>query len=91
MADERAHLLLAYGLTPRLLSRDLAAEYCGVAAPTFDEHIGKAVPPVEIGRRRLWDIKALDRWLDERSGLVDALPQIDDAIARLGEKSPRRR
>jgi hypothetical protein len=87
----REHVLLSYGLTPRLLSRDLAAEYCGVTPPTFDEHVATVIPPLEIGRRRLWDIRALDRYLDVRSGLVEPpLPSVGDLIHRLVEKTSKR-
>jgi hypothetical protein len=86
----REHVLLSYGLTPRLLSRDLAAEYCGVSPPTFDEHVAKQIPPIELGRRNLWDIRALDRWLDVRSGLIEApLPAVTDLIGTLGVKSAK--
>jgi hypothetical protein len=82
----REHVLLSYGLTPRLLSRELAAEYCGVSPPTFDEHIAKAVPAIEIGRRNLWDIRALDLWLDQRSGFSQqVLKPIDEWIEQLGK------
>ena len=56
------------GMTPRLLSRDAAAAYLGISAEHFTAHIVGAVIPIEIGRRVLWDVRALDRWLDERSG-----------------------
>lgn len=82
VAAER-HLLPA-GLAPRLLSRNAAAAYCGVTAETFETHVRVHVAPIEIGARRLWDIKALDRWLDERSGLVEALRPAQEWIARLG-------
>lgn len=75
---------LPAGMTPRLLSREGAAAYCGVTAETFETHVRPHVPPVEIGARRLWDVRALDRWLDERSGLIEALRPVDDWIARLG-------
>lgn len=80
----RGSLTLPAGMTPRLLSRGAAAAYCGVVAETFEEHVRPHVKPVEIGSRRLWDVKALDRWLDERSGLVESLRPVNDWIARLG-------
>ena len=58
------------GMTPRLLSREAAATYCGISPTLFDEHLAEAVPPVGIGRRKLWDVKALDHWLDAQSGLT---------------------
>ena len=63
---------LPSGMTPRLISREAAATYCGISPTLFDEHIAPAVPPVEIGRRNLWDVKRLDRWLDQQSGLAHA-------------------
>jgi len=65
MSDRR----LPDGIAPRLLSRKAAAAYCGISASLFDEHIAVAVRPVAIGRRVVWDIKALNRWLDAQSGL----------------------
>jgi hypothetical protein len=67
---ERQHL--PAGLTPRLLSRTEAAEYCGLSPSAFDQYVARGVPPLEFGRRNLWDIRALDRWLDHRSGLAHA-------------------
>jgi hypothetical protein len=59
---------LPAGMTPRLLSRDEAAAYCGISPGTFDEYVG--VPPIRFGSRRLWDRVALDWWLDRASGLA---------------------
>jgi hypothetical protein len=87
----RGPLLLPVGMTPRLLSRDAAAAYCGVVAETFEEHVRPHVRPVEIGSRRLWDIKALDRWLDERSGLAEVVRPIGDWLGELGDDRARPR
>lgn len=75
---------LPRGVTPRLLAKDAAAAYCGVTAETFEEHIRPHIAPVEIGARRLWDIKALDLWLDEQSGLAERLRPVGDYLAGLG-------
>lgn len=79
-------------LPPRLLSRDQAAEYCGgISLPLFDDTIGKEVPPIELHSRKLWDVRALDHYLDEKSGLgPPALRPVEDYISRLGTKNPRR-
>lgn len=53
----------------RLKNIDDAAAYCGVSASTFSREVRPHVPPVRIGERILFDIKALDRWLDEKSGI----------------------
>jgi hypothetical protein len=81
MGDRRS---LPIGMTPRLLARDAAAAYCGVTAETFEQHVRPYVRPIEIGARRLWDVKALDRWVDAQSGLTDALRPLDNWLAELG-------
>jgi hypothetical protein len=58
-------------MTPRLLSREAAAEYCGVSVGLFEQNVG--VTPIRgFGSRKLWDVKALDRWLDRLSEIDDA-------------------
>jgi hypothetical protein len=47
---------LPVGMTPRLLCRDAAAEYCGMSPHHFEEHVAKAVPPLQFGKRNLWDV-----------------------------------
>jgi len=63
---------------------DAAAAYCGITVQTFEHHIRPHVAPIEIGARRLWDVRALDRWLDVRSGLTDALRPVNDWLSELG-------
>lgn len=89
MTTERRALPL--GMTPRLLCKDAAAAYLGVTAETFERHVRKHVRPVEIGARCLWDVKALDRWLDQQSGLVEALIPADEWLGRLRDENPRAR
>jgi predicted DNA-binding transcriptional regulator AlpA len=48
--------------SPRLLSREAAARYMGVSPRHL--HSFSMVKPVRIGRRVLWDVRALDAWLD---------------------------
>jgi hypothetical protein len=71
------------GMTPRLLSREEAAAYCGVSPNLFEERVG--IKPVRcFGARRLWDRVALDLWLDRVSGLSPT-PGAKPSIAeRLG-------
>jgi len=61
---------LPIGMTPRLLSRVGATAYCGMSPNHFEEHVAKVIPPLHFGKRCLWDIRALDRWLDQQSGLT---------------------
>jgi hypothetical protein len=83
MTDRR----LPAGMTPRLLSRDAAAAYCGISPNHFEEHVAAAVPPVKIGERRLWDVKALNIWLDQQSGLLQPHQSIDAWAEMLGNDS----
>lgn len=65
MSEER----LPRGMTPRLLNREQAAAYCGVGPDLFERSC--PVRPVRaFGNRVLWDVAALDRWLDAESGLI---------------------
>lgn len=53
-------------LPPRGLSRDVAAQYIGVAATTFDKLVedGRAPKPRRIDGRKVWDRLALDMAFD---------------------------
>jgi hypothetical protein len=57
----------------RILDHATAAAYVGVSERTFDKLRGvyRALDPIEFGRRRVWDIRVLDNWLDEISALND--------------------
>jgi hypothetical protein len=76
---------LPRGMTPRLLSREGAAAYCGMSPNHFDAHVAKAVLPLHFGRRSLWDIKALDQWLDQQSGLTHAIRSVHEWAGMLGD------
>ena len=71
MAEARP---LPPGLTPRLVCRDDAATYLGVSGNHFDRHVAPVVAPIMIGCRKLWDIRALDRWLDAQSAAGNPAP-----------------
>jgi predicted DNA-binding transcriptional regulator AlpA len=65
-------------LPPRLVSREAAAAYICVSPNTFDEMVkdGRMPRPRVLGgKRRAWDVRALD-------AAIDRLPvQGDDATA----------
>lgn len=56
-------------MTPRLLSRAQAAEYCGMCQTTFTEKVKGGHLPPAIPAINKWDKKAIDRKLDQLSGL----------------------
>jgi hypothetical protein len=62
-------LLLPLNLPKRGLSKDEAAEYCGVSVNTLSRH---GPTPSKIGDRTVYDRRVLDRWLDELGGLSAA-------------------
>lgn len=49
-------------IEPRGLQREIAARYVGVSATKFDEMVegGQMPRPRLIGRRKVWDRRALD-------------------------------
>lgn len=81
---------LPLGVTPRLLCRAAAAEYLGISEPHFADHVAAKVPAIEIGHRKLWDRKALDRWLDERSGFAERLRPVSEWVGALDGHSHAR-
>lgn len=44
-----------------------AAKALGVSVPTFREHIAPELRCVYVGRRRLYPVNALQRWLDHNA------------------------
>lgn len=64
--------LIRRGLPPRLLDLELAAAYVGLSADAFLEAVskGRYPKPLPDGRRRQWDVKAIDIAIDRRSKLV---------------------
>jgi hypothetical protein len=68
---------LPINVPKRGLSKDEAAEYCGVSVNTLGRH---GPTPTKIGDRTIYDRRVLDRWLDELAGLmrgVGAGPPVD--------------
>jgi hypothetical protein len=60
---------LPLNVPKRGLSKDEAAEYCGVSVNTLGRH---GPTPTKIGDRTVYDRRVLDRWLDELAGLTAA-------------------
>lgn len=63
--------LVKLGIRPRVLDLDMAAAYVGLSAAAFLKGVreGTYPDPLTDGRRRQWDIRALDRAVDARSKL----------------------
>ena len=69
-------------IQPRMLSLKLAADYVGIPQKRFP--MACPVAPVAMpGDAKLYDVRDLDKWLDELKGGTDAAD--DDIIAKLGE------
>jgi len=61
------HAALPPALAPRLINREAAAEYVNLSPNTFDEMVKAGTmpqPKVLTGRRKAWDVRALDRAVD---------------------------
>lgn len=53
---------------PRIaLNQQEAAEALGVSVDHFDRHIKQDLPTVITGRRKLYPVTALERWVEEHS------------------------
>jgi predicted DNA-binding transcriptional regulator AlpA len=61
------------------VSREEAAAYVGISATTFDSMVqARKMPrPKKIGRRSVWDVRALDRAFDALAGDGDTNPWDD--------------
>lgn len=71
----KANSLLS--VTPRGLSRELAAGYIGVSVSKFDQMVadGRMPKPIQIDGRRVWDIRWLDIAFDS---IVESMNYIED-------------
>jgi hypothetical protein len=88
---------------PRLLGAEAAAAYCGVGITLFRREC--PISPVRLGERVLWDVRALDCWIDslnsarKESGVDsrESIDMADIAVKELAEhakakkKDPGRR
>lgn len=61
-------------MTPRGLTRENAASYCGLSLSGFDAWVAEGRVPGPIPGTRRWDRKAIDLALDRASGLESASP-----------------
>lgn len=82
LTDTRRAQVLPPGLVPRLLTAEQAAAYCGVGRDNFEARVG--VSPLRcFGNRILYDRVALDRWLDQQSGLAIVEAEREDWLKHL--------
>lgn len=59
---------------PRGLSKEAAAEYCGLSLAGFADWVAKKRLPGPIPGTKRWDRKAIDLALDRASGLQSLSP-----------------
>jgi predicted DNA-binding transcriptional regulator AlpA len=71
---------------PRLLSADLAAAYLGISRRNMLERVAQHMlpAPLKIGERTLWDIRALDRFVDALMGVTPASAANDEEPSNEG-------
>ncbi len=58
-------------ISPRGLSREVAALYCGLSKEGFDEWVRRGLVPGPIPGTQRWDRKAIDLALDRASGICN--------------------
>ncbi len=59
------------GITPRMLDIPQLAQYLGLAEQTVRNHAPEIPGRRKFGRKVVYDIKAVDRWLDRNDGITD--------------------
>lgn len=69
----------------RMLGVREAARYCGVSHNTFEAYV--KVSPIRIGKRKLWDRQALDRWLDGQGGRTNHAPSLSERAGLWGKSA----
>ncbi len=69
--------------SPRLLSRQQAAAYCGISMETFDDYRRRGIVPDPVDGTARWDRKLIDQWLDIASGITsDTAAPLDEWRAK---------
>ena len=58
-------------ITPRMLDIPQLAQYLGLAEQTVRNHAPEIPGRKKFGRKVVYDIKAVDRWLDRNDGITD--------------------
>lgn len=73
--------LAARGISPRLLDVELAAAYVGLSPEPFLQAVLEQVYPAPLkrGRRKLWDVRALDAAIDRLSALPSSSARGDES------------
>lgn len=59
-------------ITPRLIDEATAAVYVGRSRSAFRDQVARGTLPAHSdsnGNVKLWDVRILDRYVDQRSGL----------------------
>ncbi|WP_321340754.1 helix-turn-helix domain-containing protein [uncultured Cohaesibacter sp.] len=69
-------------MTPRLLTKQDAAEYCGVCVATLDSYIRQGLVPGPVANTRRFDRKAIDMALDKLSKLTSSESQSSTAYEK---------
>ena len=64
--------LIDLGITPRLVTREHAALYCGLSPHGFSDWVKARRLPGPIEGTCRWDLKAIDAALDAASGLANS-------------------
>ncbi len=61
---------MAQDTQPRLLTRHDAAEYCAITPSQFSNWVKDGLMPRALHGTQRWDKRAIDRKLDELSGIM---------------------
>lgn len=76
-------------MTPRMLTRQAAAEYCGISVRSLEREVaaGRLPMPVKLGNRDHWCRHALDKALDRITGSEQVPEYLADFEKRYAPKA----
>lgn len=66
----------------RGITREEAADFCGIAPSTFDAWVRAGKMPGPVPGTKRWDLKAIEKAWDKLSGLTDQASSEDDEFAQ---------
>jgi hypothetical protein len=75
---------LPAGISARLVEREAAAEFLGIGVSLLDDQVRKGIlpEPIRFGGRKLYDLNAINKRLDQLGGISESQPGDDDEGGR---------
>lgn len=82
-------MIAANDNSPRLLTREQAAAYCGYSPEHFSRHVAAGRLPPALPQMKRWDKVVLDQKLNQLSGIAETTNPLDELAAWEREEDAR--